>query len=377
MFKYCRILIAGMVLLVVSGDAMAFWDPPYITPASPVAGQEVSINIRGGICDALFYAPGYPQITQNGSQISIIQKGQHWEPSELCTYEVGVATFGIGTYSAGQYTVSMYMRYRDFLGNIRDLHLGDAEFTVAASAAPPAPVPSMGAIGMWVLLLLTGVAALRQGRLRGTLLFCAVAFFSGLVSTSAKANGVIAVLVSGASGAPTPSAVVSYANASRRAATPPLQAFRTVAPQSGTFLIPDRASGDFLAWLNSNPNSPRKKLEDYVLLTYATADIGAALSSLVSDPYVVAAYEPLPAALSSVGLEDFASWRMVPASSPWALNTVGSISPSTKPGRWRMAMLSSESSTWAFTQTIPPCDNSRRVQVRMRAATSCPRCRGT
>jgi hypothetical protein len=101
MFKYCSILLAGMVSFVVSVKALAFWDPPYITPESPAAGQEVSINIRGGICDALFYAPGYPEITRNGSQITMIQKGQHWEASELCTYGVGTATFGIGTYSPG------------------------------------------------------------------------------------------------------------------------------------------------------------------------------------------------------------------------------------------------------------------------------------
>jgi hypothetical protein len=74
----------------------------------------------------------------------------------------------------------------------------------------------------------------------------------------------IQVLVSDAPGAPTPAQIVDYCNTWPHAGTPPLQAFNVKSPQGANYLLPDRASGDFLAWLQANPNSVRKKLEDYV-----------------------------------------------------------------------------------------------------------------
>jgi hypothetical protein len=73
-----------------------------------------------------------------------------------------------------------------------------------------------------------------------------------------------------------------------------LQAFNVKDPQSGNFLLPDRATGDFLAWLQANPNSARRKLEDYALMVFPSVDdIPVALAALLADPYVEDAAEPL------------------------------------------------------------------------------------
>jgi len=156
MLKHCRGVLVGILLLVVSTNALAFWDPPYITPPSPNAGQVASVNIRMGDCDVLFHAPGYPQITQSGTHITVVQWGQHWEPGELCTFLTGTATLEIGAYPPGQYMVSLSMRYRDFFSDIQELHLGDAQFTVAAPTASASPVPALGffTIGCMILLML-------------------------------------------------------------------------------------------------------------------------------------------------------------------------------------------------------------------------------
>jgi len=106
-------------------------------------------------------------------------------------------------------------------------------------------------------------------------------------------NRTIQVLVSDVPGAPTPAQIVDYCNTWPHVGTPPLQAFNAKSPQGADYLLPDRASGDFLAWLQANPNSVRKKLEDYVLVTFAsTADIPEALVALRADPFVSEAEVP-------------------------------------------------------------------------------------
>ena len=46
---------------------------------------------------------------------------------------------------------------------------------------------------------------------------------------------------------------------------PPLHAFTVESPQTVQYLIPVRAAGDFLVWLQANPNSARAKLENIVI----------------------------------------------------------------------------------------------------------------
>ena len=97
----------------------------------------------------------------------------------------------------------------------------------------------------------------------------------------------ILLLLKDTPGAPTPEQIVDYSNTWPHAATPPLQAFDIKDPQTGGYLLPERASGDFLAWLQANPNSSRRKLENYVLLTFpSTTDIPEALAALRADAFV-------------------------------------------------------------------------------------------
>src|SRR4051812_5937184 len=73
-------------------------------------------------------------------------------------------------------------------------------------------------------------------------------------------NSTILVLVKNIPGAPTPKEIVDYSNTWPHIAPPPLQAFNIKEPASGSFLMEDRATGDFLAWLQANPSSVRRKL---------------------------------------------------------------------------------------------------------------------
>lgn len=104
----------------------------------------------------------------------------------------------------------------------------------------------------------------------------------------------ILLLVKDVPGAPTPAQIVDYSNAFPHAANPPLQAFKIKDPAASYYLLPDRASGDFQSWLQANPHSARRKLEDYVLAVFESPDdLSPALAALQADPYVESADIPL------------------------------------------------------------------------------------
>ena len=91
--------------------------------------------------------------------------------------------------------------------------------------------------------------------------FLLALLFVAFSAQSARADDTIRVLLSSAPGAPSPAQVMQWVNTFPRVDAPPLAAFTVRAPLVDYWLIPDRASGDFLTWLNANPYSVRKKLE--------------------------------------------------------------------------------------------------------------------
>ena len=86
-------------LALCAEPAWAFLDPPYLTPANPVAGELVSVNIYGGECDLVDMGISWPPpVTQQGSSIVILFTGIHEENPEWCYYGVGTATYPVGTF---------------------------------------------------------------------------------------------------------------------------------------------------------------------------------------------------------------------------------------------------------------------------------------
>ena len=127
------------------------------TPAAPRAGETVSVNIRGGICDSIFFRPGYPQITQVGNDIRILEYGHHWDTFDLCVYDIGTLTTPVGTFSAGDYMLTVDFIYPDMLGPT-PLTLGVIPFTVSG-VSPLASVPASTTSGQLALLILVAGAA--------------------------------------------------------------------------------------------------------------------------------------------------------------------------------------------------------------------------
>ena len=79
MFTYRVAPALALLIAFFAQTAHAFFDPPWVTPAAPTAGETVSVNIHGGICDAILEAQGYPQITREGTAIRLREYGTHYE----------------------------------------------------------------------------------------------------------------------------------------------------------------------------------------------------------------------------------------------------------------------------------------------------------
>ncbi len=144
-----------------------------------------------------------------------------------------------------------------------------------------------------------------------------VALACVLLSVVASAQDVqsdqtIEVLVNTAPGAPSADDLVNYYRG-QQLAPPPLQGLTVGNPQKIAYLLPVRAQGDFLVYLEAHPDSVRAKLERYVVVIYpAGADLSAPLAALQADPYVLAASDPLIGDFSTPALQgpsdDEAPW---------------------------------------------------------------------
>lgn len=93
----------------------------------------------------------------------------------------------------------------------------------------------------------------------------------------------IVLLAPGAS-APTPAAFVDGVNQGRL----PLKSLSPENPVQARFALPQRATGDALKELAANPDTPRARLERYVVLTYPPGtDLEKVKQALASDPAVL------------------------------------------------------------------------------------------
>lgn len=162
----CRVIsTTTMILALTASSARAFFDPPWVTPEAPIAGETVSVNIRDGICDAIVEHAGYPQITRQGAAVHLVEYGHHWDDADLCVYDVGHLVESIGAFAPGAYTVTVDFVYDDYPLGLTTINLGVIPFSVA-DVAPVIEVPTLTPSGLTLLLILVGCLALRQVRMR-------------------------------------------------------------------------------------------------------------------------------------------------------------------------------------------------------------------
>jgi len=165
MLKHCVASTITLLFAFVAPAAQAFIDPPWITPEAPRAGETVSVNIRMGICDAIIFRPGYPQVTQVGNAIRILEYGNRIDFQDFCIYPIGTLSEPIGAFAPGDYTVTVDFTYENYPFGYATITLGVIPFTVTGDA-PAAPVPTSSPSGLLALLLLMSGLALWTLRTR-------------------------------------------------------------------------------------------------------------------------------------------------------------------------------------------------------------------
>lgn len=166
MFKHCASLMLTLSFIACAPTAYAYIDPPYITPAAPVAGEMVSVNIGYGVCDAIRVVQS---ITQDGHAIRMLLSAIRYTDPFMCNFppdDLGV--YPVGAYPPGSYTLQVDIIYVGSAGQYVTETLAILPFIVAAAPAPavPAPVNDHGALALLALALL-GLAAWRF-RMRGS-----------------------------------------------------------------------------------------------------------------------------------------------------------------------------------------------------------------
>ena len=281
-------------------------DPPYITPVAPVAGETVSVNIRYGVCDAIRVVQS---IAQDGHAIRVLLSAIRYTGPFMCNFppdDLGV--YPVGAYPPGSHTLQVDIIYVGSAGQHVTETLATLSFTVTAAPAPAVPAPVNGHVALaFLMFVLLGLAAWRLRTSGSPWLFIVIMGAPlGLRARDVPNNAVVEVLLAAVPGAPTPEQLVSYFDRSPRSGPLPLQSLSVGNPSDVQYLMPVRAEGDFLAWLQANLDSPRTQLENHVIVVYPQGtDTTRPLAALRSDPYVAAAYVPPPSWLSSVSLVDF------------------------------------------------------------------------
>jgi hypothetical protein len=153
--------LLAFVLALCTQPAWAFLDPPYLTPANPVAGELVSVNIYGGECDVADTGVIWPApVTQQGNAVTILLTGIHEGDPEFCYFGIGTNTKSVGRFPPGSYTLDVERRYGTPFGTWAQETLGIIPFTVSAVPQQhPAEAPALSRAGLIALLLaLTGAA---------------------------------------------------------------------------------------------------------------------------------------------------------------------------------------------------------------------------
>ena len=165
MLKHRVASTMALLLAFIAQTAHAFIDPPWITPEVPRAGETVSVNIRMGICDAVAERTGFPQITQEGNAIRILEYGDHVTFDDFCIFGVGTTVDPIGVLPPGDYMLTVDFLYLDFAFGYTIMNLGIIPFTVTG-AVPTVPVPTSSPLVLPALLLLMSGLAIWTLRAR-------------------------------------------------------------------------------------------------------------------------------------------------------------------------------------------------------------------
>ncbi len=283
------IFAAALVLLVLPfAPASAFVDPPTFSPTQPNAGQAIDMSVRSGVCHAVGMAPpGFPfvEVQTSGNVIDVIIAGVEANDPILCIFGVGTTAVDIGAFPQGDYTVRV--RIRQINPPFDTLPpASEASLTVLGHHTPVmVPTTSMTALAAFAgLLIVLAIAAFKRSSSVLILVLAPALLASPKLASAQDGNSTIFVEISPEEGTPTPEQVVDDFDVGS-GLPPPISALAVESPNLLEYLIPRdyRAQGDFKDYLESNPDLPRARLEQTIIVGYPTgADLNVALAAMYS-----------------------------------------------------------------------------------------------
>jgi len=139
---------------LLSESACAFVDPPVLVPLNPQAGQQVSVSIRSGGCDA--FTSDQPVVTRTGNAIRIdLESVSTVNPS--CILPVGTTIFPVGVFDPGNYTLQVD---RSYIG--RNGPTTDTLAIIPLKVSAVALVPMLTRLGSAVLLAMLAALGLHR-----------------------------------------------------------------------------------------------------------------------------------------------------------------------------------------------------------------------
>lgn len=295
--------VVSLVLLIAAFPSSAYVLPPTLVPTAPRAGDVIGFEIPYGVCD-LFYGSTTPiPVTQSGSAIRAVVPSIHETNISFCLYGDGVARYQTTSFPPGSYIFQIDRTYTGFLGNQIVETIATIPFTVTGSSPQEVPIPALGAPALFLLT----IALLFLTRKRLTPFLCVALLIAGEdASAQTYVPNVLQLLVRADVGDPSADDVLSYINSNPRLAKPPIANLDVGNPTSAHYLLQKRAEGDFLGYLNANPQSSRAKLERYLVVEYPTGtNLTSVISTLSAEPQVLYISKPLPINYSSASLIGF------------------------------------------------------------------------
>ncbi len=293
-------VVTFLLVLLMATPAMAFVDPPTFEPAAPNSAQPITVLVRNGLCHGfLAPGPGIPpmRIERSPGVVDVIAPGLiTFEP--FCNGPPFTDQFDIGPLPAGDYQVRIWIM--DFTYQFEETtQVASASLTVTQGPAH-SPIPTTGTYGLIALGAAIFLFALPAMASRRRSMFALIALIGSTSASAQSQEQMLMVLLSASPNAPTPQMLVEPVVFSSGYLGELSSGFTAENPERAYYLLVQRASGDFQAWIQANPEDERAKLERYVLVTYPeTANLQTALTALANDPNVLYAFEPEEISFSS------------------------------------------------------------------------------
>jgi len=143
-------------------SAPAFFEEPYITPANPHTGEQLTVNIDQGVCDSVVGEPGYPQVTQDGSSVHVLLFALRYDNPIFCIFPPNTATIAFGSLPVGSYSVTIDAFYYGLHGTPQTITLGVVPVVVSGVGSSAIPAPATDGPSLLILVALLAVVARRR-----------------------------------------------------------------------------------------------------------------------------------------------------------------------------------------------------------------------